>query len=146
MAVLPHAEVLGAMEAVSGATAVAVVGTRGPSPYGVEMAHLLGRDLRLRGFLVVSGLATGVDAAAHRGALDTGSQAGVVTVAVLGCGADVVYPRANRPLYDEVLRRGLIVSEFAWGVPARAACSPSASAHSEISSLNCRRQEFGNSL
>jgi DNA processing protein len=102
------------------ATAVAVVGTRGPSPYGAEMARLLGRDLILRGLLVVSGLATGVDAAAHRGALDAGSQAEVATVAVLGCGADVVYPRVNRPLYDEVLRRGLVVSEFAWGVPARA--------------------------
>ena len=102
------------------ATAVAVVGTRGPSPYGAEMARLLGRDLNLRGLLVVSGLATGVDAAAHRGALDAGSRAEVATVAVLGCGADVVYPRANRSLYDEVLSRGLVVSEFAWGVPARA--------------------------
>jgi len=101
------------------ATAVAVVGTRGPSPYGAEMARLLGRDLSLRGLLVVSGLATGVDAAAHRGALDAGSQAEVATVAVLGCGADVVYPCVNRSLYHEVLRRGIIVSEFTWGVPAR---------------------------
>jgi len=100
--------------------AVAVVGTRGPSPYGAEMAHLLGRDLRLRGLLVVSGLAMGVDAAAHRGALAAGAPAAVATLAVLGCGADVAYPRVNRPLYDEVLRRGLVVSEFAWGVPARA--------------------------
>jgi len=101
-------------------TAVAVVGTRGPSPYGAEMARLLGRDLSLHGLLVVSGLAMGVDAAAHRGALDAGSEAEVVTVAVLGCGADVVYPRVNRSLYDEVLGRGLVVSEFTWGVPARA--------------------------
>jgi len=102
------------------ATAVTVVGTRGPSPYGAEMARLLGRDLGLRGLLVVSGLATGVDAAAHRGALDAGRPAEVATVAVLGCGADVVYPRVNRSLYEEVLLRGLVVSEFAWGVPARA--------------------------
>ncbi len=105
---------------VGKATAVAVVGTRGPSPYGAEMARLLGRDLSLRGLLVVSGLAVGVDAAAHRGALDAGPGAQVATVAVLGCGADVVYPRVNRSLYDEVLGRGLVVSEFTWGVPARA--------------------------
>ena len=105
---------------LSKTTAVAVVGTRGPSPYGAEMARLLGRDLSLRGLLVVSGLAMGVDAAAHRGALDAGSQAEVATVAVLGCGADVLYPRVNRSLYDEVLGRGLVVSEFTWGVPARA--------------------------
>ena len=102
------------------APAVAVVGTRGPSAYGEEMARLLGRDLTQRGLLVVSGLAMGVDAAAHRGALDAGVRAEVATLAVLGCGADVPYPRVNRPLHEEVLERGLVVSEFAWGVPARA--------------------------
>lgn len=102
------------------ATAVAVVGTRGPSLYGAEMARLLGRDLSLRGLLVVSGLAMGVDAAAHRGALEAGGHTEVATLAVLGCGADVVYPRVNRELYDEVMRHGLVVSEFAWRVPARA--------------------------
>ncbi len=102
------------------ATAVAVVGTRGPSPYGAEMARLLGRDLGQRGLLVVSGLAMGVDAAAHRGALEAVHRTDVATLAVLGCGADVVYPRVNRDLYDEVMRHGLIVSEFTWGVPARA--------------------------
>ena len=115
----PH-ELEHRLELIGKATAVAVVGTRGPSPYGAEMARLLGRDLMLRGLLVVSGLATGVDAAAHRGALEAGSQAQVATVAVLGCGADVLYPRVNQSLYQEVLRRGLVVSEFAWGVPARA--------------------------
>ena len=113
-------ELLRRLRLAGEATAVAVVGTRGPSPYGAEMAHLLGRDLSLRGVLVVSGLAMGVDAAAHHGALDAGTHAEVATLAVLGCGADIVYPRVNRALYGEVLRRGLVVSEFAWGVPARA--------------------------
>jgi DNA processing protein len=108
------------LRAVSATPAVAVVGTRGPSAYGEEMARLLGRDLARQGLLVVSGLAMGVDAAAHRGALEAGVLADVATLAVLGCGADVPYPRVNRPLYDEVLRCGLVVSEFAWGVPARA--------------------------
>jgi DNA processing protein len=115
-----HDELERRLLAAGAATAVAVVGTRGPSAYGEEMARLLGRDLAQRGVLVVSGMAMGVDAAAHRGALGAGGEAKVATVAVLGCGADVPYPRVNRLLYDEVLERGLVLSEFAWGVPARA--------------------------
>ncbi len=102
-----------------GSLAVAVVGTRGPSPYGAEMAALLGRDLALRGVVVVSGLALGVDALAQAAALRAGDGAGLPTVAVLGCGADVAYPRSNAGLYRRVLDAGLVVSEFAWGVPAR---------------------------
>ena len=102
-----------------GAPAAAVVGTRGPSPYGAEMAALLGRDLALRGVVVVSGLALGVDAAAQAAALRAGSGAELPVVAVLGSGADVVYPRANARLHEGVLTEGLVVSEFTWGVPAR---------------------------
>jgi DNA processing protein len=100
--------------------AVAVVGTRGPSPYGADMAALLGRDLALRGVVVVSGLALGVDALAQAAALRAGAGRDLPTVAVLGCGADVVYPRTNAGLYADVLKHGLVVSEFTWGVPARA--------------------------
>ena len=66
----------------------------------------------------MSGLALGIDALVHRAALATTS-APLPTVAVLGCGADVVYPRTNARLYDEVARRGLIVSEYPWGTPTR---------------------------
>jgi DNA processing protein len=100
--------------------AVAIVGTRGPSPYGTEMAAALGRDLTVRGVLVISGLALGIDATAQAAAIDAAKASqGLATVAVLGCGPDVVYPQANARLREEVARRGLLVSEFAWGVPAR---------------------------
>jgi DNA processing protein len=68
--------------------------------------------------LVVSGLALGIDAAAHEAALECGGEE-APTVAVLGCGADVVYPRTNEAVFRAVARRGLLLSEFAWGVPAR---------------------------
>ena len=100
--------------------AVAVVGTRAPSPYGSEMAWALGRDLTARGVLVVSGMALGIDATAQAAALKTAKAAETpATVAVLGCGADVVYPQANARLRDEIAARGLLLSEFAWGVHAR---------------------------
>ncbi len=103
------------------APAVAVVGTRAPSPYGAEMATMLGRDLALKGVVVVSGLAMGVDATAQAAALRAGGPpGGPATVAVMGCGADVAYPSCNAALHREVLRHGLVVSEFGWGVPARA--------------------------
>lgn len=100
--------------------AVAVVGTRGPSIYGEEMATLLGRDLTTRGVLVVSGLALGIDALAQAAAVSAAREVRTpTTVAVLGCGADVVYPQTNRGLYLEIAQSGLVVSEFAWAVPAR---------------------------
>lgn len=100
---------------------VAVVGTRAPSIYGEEMAARLARDLTRRGVLVVSGLAMGIDATAQAAAVDAAPKLRTpTTVGVLGCGADVVYPRVNRKLFDAVGRTGLLVSEFAWGVPARA--------------------------
>lgn len=103
-------------------TAVAVVGTRRASPYGLEMAYALGRGLGAAGVVVVSGLALGVDAAVHRGCLDGGG----MPVAVLAGGADVPYPRSNRALYGQVRDRGLVVAEmppgrtaFRWSFPAR---------------------------
>jgi DNA processing protein len=93
------------------APCVAVVGARTCSHYGTEVATRLGRELAGAGVVVVSGLARGVDGAAHRGALETGT-----TVAVLGCGIDRDYPRAHAALAAEVAAKGLIVSEYAPGV------------------------------
>ncbi|TMI78941.1 MAG: DNA-protecting protein DprA [Bacillati bacterium ANGP1] len=95
--------------------AVAVVGTRSPSAYGLDVAGALGEVLGGAGVVVVSGLARGVDAAAHAGALRQGGS----TVAVLGCGVDVVYPREHRSLMEAMLARGGIVSEAPMGVPPR---------------------------
>ncbi|MFL5927535.1 MAG: DNA-processing protein DprA [Gaiellaceae bacterium] len=90
---------------------VAVVGARACSPYGMAVARMLGRELAAAGVVVVSGLARGVDAEAHRGALDGGS-----TVAVLGCGIDRDYPRAHASLAAHITAGGLIVSEYPPGV------------------------------
>lgn len=95
---------------------VAIVGSRRPTPYGEAVAERLAADLAAAGTVVVSGLARGIDAAAHRGALDAGG----VTVAVLGTGVDVVYPAENAALAAELLERGgALVSEFADGTPPR---------------------------
>ena len=91
---------------------ISMVGARRPTPYGNQMAERLGRDLAARGLVIVSGLARGIDARAHRGALST--PAGT-TVAVLGCGIDVVYPKENRKLFEEIEQRGAIISEFPMG-------------------------------
>ena len=91
-----------------------VVGSRRASTYGQNVAHALARDLSSRGVTVVSGLARGIDAAAHRGALEAGGR----TVAVLGTGLDEVYPRDHRRLADEVLERGgALVTQFPLGTP-----------------------------
>jgi DNA processing protein len=101
--------------------AVTVVGARRATAYGREVARELGRELAAAGLVVVSGLAFGIDACAHRGALEAGR-----TVAVLGCGADVAYPRAHRSLWRRVCERGLVLSElppgagaWRWTFPAR---------------------------
>jgi DNA processing protein len=106
-----------------GAPSVAVVGSRRPSAYGLEVAEELSRGLSSSGVTVVSGLAMGVDAAAHRGALRAPEPR---TIAVLGSGADVVYPRVNRSLYDRIVEQGVVLSEsppgrrpFRWTFPAR---------------------------
>lgn len=92
--------------------AVAIVGARACSAYGRQIARQLGRELAGAGLIVVSGLARGVDAEAHRGALEGGG----TTVAVLGCGIDRDYPAANRELARQVAVAGLVVSEYAPGV------------------------------
>ncbi len=104
------------------APAVALVGSRKASVTGIEAARRLGRALGERGVCVVSGLAFGIDAAAHEGALEAGGPA----VGVLGCGIDVVYPKGNRRLHEGVREAGALVSEYylgeaplRWRFPAR---------------------------
>jgi DNA processing protein len=92
--------------------AVAVVGARACSSYGDHVARSLGRELAAAGLVVVSGLARGIDGAAHRGVLEADG----VTVAVLGCGIDRDYPASHRELARGIVERGLIVSEYAPGV------------------------------
>ena len=99
---------------------VAVVGTRGASHSGRRMAHQLARDLVAAGFCVVSGMAFGIDASAHAGALEGGGQ----TLAVLGCGADVIYPPRHADLYRAIRRRGAVISEFPMGSSAAAGWFP----------------------
>jgi DNA processing protein len=94
------------------AACIAVVGARAASEAGLRMAQRLGFELAAHGFVVVSGLARGIDGAAHRGALEAGGR----TVAVLGCGIDVAYPPEHRGLADSIIeRRGAVLSELPLG-------------------------------
>ena len=96
-------------------TRVAVVGTRDCTRYGHELAFELGRDLSAAGVAVVSGLALGIDSAAHAGAIAADA---APPIAVVGTGLDVVYPRRNGPLWREVARRGVVWSEYPMGSAA----------------------------
>lgn len=87
---------------------IGVVGTRKASPYGLQTAHLISSQIAACGGLVVSGVATGIDALAMEGALDVGKP----TVGVLGCGLDVVYPASNRALYRRTEENGCLISEY----------------------------------
>ncbi|MGI9536673.1 MAG: DNA-processing protein DprA [Desulfocapsaceae bacterium] len=90
---------------------VAVVGSRAATTYGRRVSRTLARDLALAGLCVVSGLALGIDAEAHAGALDAEG----ATVGVLGCGLDVVYPRGNQRLSERIKESGLLISEYPLG-------------------------------
>ncbi|MHB8793359.1 MAG: DNA-processing protein DprA [Thermoleophilia bacterium] len=101
---------------------VAIVGARAASRYGLDAATGIARGLSLHGVGVISGMALGIDAAAHTGSLEHAGQ----SLAVLGCGPDVVYPAANRTLHASLLERGLVISEYPpqtqpmpWRFPAR---------------------------
>jgi len=101
--------------------AVTIVGARRATSYGREIARELGRELATAGMTVVSGLAFGIDACAHRGAIDAGR-----TIAVLGCGPDVAYPASHRSLWRRICEVGLVISElppgatpWRWTFPAR---------------------------
>ena len=102
------------------ALAVAIVGSRAATPYGVAVAERLAADLAARGVTVVSGLARGIDSAAHRGALRAGGR----TIAVLGSGVDVIYPPENRRLAGDIEASGALVSQFEPGTPPLAGYFP----------------------
>jgi DNA processing protein len=94
---------------------LSIVGSRNPTPTGREVAFDFARDLATCGLGITSGLAEGIDSAAHRGAL----AAQGITVAVLGSGADIIYPRINGPLSEDIRFQGALVSEFPLGTPPR---------------------------
>jgi len=87
---------------------ISIVGTRRPTLYGTQMAERIGRDLAARGLVILSGLARGIDAIGHQGAL----AARGLAIGILGTGIDVCYPKENKKLYEKVLERGAILSEF----------------------------------
>lgn len=99
---------------------VAIVGTRRATSYGLRVTRELGTAFARAGACVVSGMALGIDGAAHRGALDAGGR----TVAVLGTGVDRPYPRANLAIYREILEKGLLLSEMAPGAPPHGGSFP----------------------
>lgn len=101
----------GNLELLQAGHAVALVGSRKPSNFSINLAYSIARDLSEAGVSVVSGLAAGIDSYAHRGALD--GRGG--TVAVLGNGIDVLYPRSNRGLYGRIRERGVLITEFPVG-------------------------------
>jgi len=86
-------------------------GRAAPTPYGLAVAERLSGDLAVAGLAIVSGMARGIDSAAHKGALARGGS----TIAVLGCGVDIVYPQENKKLAAEIVAKGLMVSEFPMG-------------------------------
>ncbi len=100
----------------SDSACVAIVGTRRPTPYGVRMASRLAASLAERGITVVSGLAAGIDAAAHQGALEAGGR----TIAILGNGVDTVYPSNHGDLMHRIIQQGCVLSQFSMGTkPSR---------------------------
>jgi DNA processing protein len=102
----PFLYVLGRLDGA--AASIAMVGSRKATRYGVDMAGRLAAELAESGFVVVSGMARGIDTACHKGALSAGGQ----TVAVLGCGLSVIYPPENRRLCEEIGEAGAVISEF----------------------------------
>lgn len=101
--------------------ALAIVGSRHASPQGLDNARAFARELTEQGWLVVSGLAAGIDGAAHEGALQTAAGG---TIAVVGTGLDQVYPASHKLLAHSIAERGLLISEYAPGTPARPAHFP----------------------
>ncbi len=98
---------------------IAIVGSRKTTQYGRWTARTLGKKIAAAGGVVVSGMAAGIDACAHWGAVDAGEDNEFVnTVAVMGCGIDQCYPKGNRELWDKIVSKGLIISEYAPGVEA----------------------------
>ncbi len=99
---------------------IAIVGTRIPTSYGIASAERIARELTMYGIMIVSGMARGIDSAAHRGAIAGKGR----TIAVLGSGIDVVYPQENKKLYEQIASNGAVVSEFPMGTPPLASNFP----------------------
>ncbi|MEG0770711.1 MAG: DNA-processing protein DprA [Clostridia bacterium] len=104
---------LGKYKNIKNSLKMAVVGARKCTDYGKNTAYTLSRELASKNVVIVSGMAEGVDAQAHKGAIDAGGY----TIAVLGTGADIPYPNINKDLYDEILDNGIILSEYLPGTP-----------------------------
>lgn len=100
--------------------AVSIVGTRAATPYGLRMTRAIATELARAGVAIVSGMARGVDATAHEAALDVGG----ATIAVLGTGVDVPYPKFNTPLHRRIVEKGLVVSELPCGMHAHKGSFP----------------------
>src|SRR5690606_13554363 len=107
---------VGDLERLS-APAVAIVGARNATPGGLDNARAFAKALAQQGWCVVSGLAAGIDAAAHEGAMAAGAGGGS-TIAVMGTGADIIYPARNRTLARRIAAQGLLLSEYPLGMPA----------------------------
>ena len=99
---------------------IAVVGTRRATPYGREMAHRLATDMARAGIVIISGLARGIDGIAHRAALDAGQR----TIAVMGSGADIIYPAEHSNLASDIASNGALVTEFSLGTRPNAGNFP----------------------
>lgn len=92
---------------------VAIVGTRVPSEYGRKYGNLISKNLSTMGYVVVSGMAMGIDAVAHKGAIDSSGS----SIGILGCGIDQVYPKQNEKIYKQILEKGMLISEYEKGMP-----------------------------
>lgn len=103
----------GSLPDIDNEVAIAAVGTRKITEYGQQNGYVISRDLARSGVIVVSGMASGIDSVCHRGALDALGH----TIAVLGCGIDVVYPKQNASLMEEIASKGTVITEYAPGTP-----------------------------
>lgn len=103
----------GTLPDIDNEVAIAAVGTRKITEYGQQNGYVISRDLARSGVIVVSGMASGIDTICHRGALDALGH----TIAVLGCGIDVVYPKQNAELMEEIASKGTVITEYAPGTP-----------------------------
>ena len=104
----------GNLDLLTSERSIAIIGARDSTEYGDSVAELFATDLARRGITIISGLARGIDGIAHKSALTVGGN----TVAVLGCGIDVIYPHSNQRLQERIAEEGLLISEFEPGAPA----------------------------